>query len=263
MAVQFSEVVVEPSEPPVSCWVRRANGPAILFLHGLGADKLEYIPAAAHQPLDGFTLAALDYPGSGSSPRWSKPIENLDGLARVVTEVAAKLELGPHFVVGHSLGGAVGLRYCELSPQVLGFLNIEGNLTDADCFMSGRLARNGPGELEVLRRDFLNSQNRWVQVYADRLTRNIEQGTAVSYGKLLVDASIGEELLDQFLSLLMPTLYLVGELNQGTHSAARLAARGGPWKSVPGCGHSPQVENTSAFLEVLTEFVSANSPMPH
>jgi 3-oxoadipate enol-lactonase len=91
--------------------------PAVLLLHGLGADASSWtlqIPALTSA---GFRPIATDTPGFGGSPYdgrgWSIP--------RVAAGVAALLEelgTGPIHVVGLSMGGTIAQQYALDFPQL-------------------------------------------------------------------------------------------------------------------------------------------------
>jgi pimeloyl-ACP methyl ester carboxylesterase len=79
---------------------RGGDGPALLLLHGLGGSAAAWSGVAARWP---GSWIAVDLPGHGGSaplPRYS-----FGGLAAAVARVVD----GPVAVLGHSLGGVVGL----------------------------------------------------------------------------------------------------------------------------------------------------------
>src|SRR5690348_7253932 len=81
------------------------DGPLILFLHGIGLSWQWWQPTLTSLA-DGFTVCAIDLPGSGkSSSLTSKPSPEL--LSEFVAQLIKLLDLGPALVVGHSLGGYV------------------------------------------------------------------------------------------------------------------------------------------------------------
>ncbi len=78
------------------------DGPAVLLLHGLGATGAVW-DGLLEQP--GYRWLAPDLPGHGGSARL--PRYSFGGLAAAVAD--ALPERGPLLVIGHSLGGVVGL----------------------------------------------------------------------------------------------------------------------------------------------------------
>ncbi|WP_037303463.1 alpha/beta fold hydrolase [Amycolatopsis orientalis] len=95
------------------------DGPAVLLLHGLGATGAVWDGLMA-QP--GYRWLAPDLPGHGGSARL--PHYSFGGLAAAVAD--ALPERGPVLVVGHSLGGVVGLALASgwFGVKVAGLLAV-------------------------------------------------------------------------------------------------------------------------------------------
>lgn len=90
--------------------------PTVVLIHGLGQvgleDWLPVVPALESR----FHVIALDLPGFGRSaaPLGQYSPSNYAAVVRQVTQRYAK---GPLHIVGHSMGGAVALRYAQLYPD--------------------------------------------------------------------------------------------------------------------------------------------------
>ena len=93
------------------------NGPSLVLVHGLGgaaSNWVELTPTLARS----YRVLALDLPGhGGSSPL--PAAESLTPFADVVRAVAEREALLPAAVVGHSLGGLVGLRLALRHPDAV------------------------------------------------------------------------------------------------------------------------------------------------
>ena len=93
------------------------SGPSVVLVHGLGgaaSNWVELAPALARS----YRVLALDLPGhGGSSPLPAAP--SLTPFADVVRAVAEREALLPAAVVGHSLGGLVGLRLALRHPDAV------------------------------------------------------------------------------------------------------------------------------------------------
>ncbi|MFC5261501.1 alpha/beta hydrolase [Kribbella qitaiheensis] len=93
-------------------------GPRVLLLHGGGGNADQWQEFAKH--LDGFRLTAVDLPGHGgssdSSWQWDEVLDELESL-----------DLGNPFVVGHSLGGMLAVRWGRRHPECPGVVNLDGN----------------------------------------------------------------------------------------------------------------------------------------
>jgi pimeloyl-ACP methyl ester carboxylesterase len=93
------------------------GGPSLVLVHGLGgaaSNWVELTPTLARS----YRVLALDLPGhGGSSPLPTAP--SLTPFADVVRAVAEREALLPAAVVGHSLGGLVGLRLALRHPDAV------------------------------------------------------------------------------------------------------------------------------------------------
>ena len=91
------------------------SGPPLILVHGLGgaaANWIELAPALARQR----TLLIPDLPGHGVSAALAAA-PSLSAFADRVVEVAAREELLPAALVGHSTGGVVALRAAARHPE--------------------------------------------------------------------------------------------------------------------------------------------------
>jgi pimeloyl-ACP methyl ester carboxylesterase len=92
----------------------------VLFVHGLGGESLDWVDVA-DQLADQFDCYALDLPGFADSPPPPDGV-SLDGLVRSVAGVAE--EIGPVYLVGNSLGGAVATRVTAEHPDLVRSLTL-------------------------------------------------------------------------------------------------------------------------------------------
>lgn len=100
---------------------------ALVTIHGLGEHMGKYDEWAAHAAVRGFHVMLYDQRGHGRTPgrRGDYRFDDLVGdLARLVGVTADRYPDTPIFVVGHSLGGLVALRYAarEVHPAVRGLV---------------------------------------------------------------------------------------------------------------------------------------------
>ncbi len=98
-------------------YVDIGEGPPILFLHGLGAQLLQF-RHRLFEALPEFRLIAVDRPGSGYSRRGGgDQAARLTRQAAILGRFIAALELERPLVVAHSLGGAVALALALDQPR--------------------------------------------------------------------------------------------------------------------------------------------------
>lgn len=114
--------------------------PTILWIHGIGDSSLCFLEAFASPELSNFSLLAPDMLGFGRSSVAS------DGDYSFRAQVSRLWSLCDHFgcdspfVVGHSMGGDVATFMADRrkNRKVSGIINVEGDLTPDDLFISNR-----------------------------------------------------------------------------------------------------------------------------
>lgn len=98
--------------------------PAVVLLHGLGADRRQWGPVRRELALldPERRVVALDLPGHGGSPR--RDSYALDEVAAVVHGAVTEAGLTAPTVAGHSLGGVLATVYGATYP-VRGVVNVD------------------------------------------------------------------------------------------------------------------------------------------
>jgi pimeloyl-ACP methyl ester carboxylesterase len=93
------------------------SGPNVLFIHGLDSNAEVWTPVIAL--LGDHTCTAVDLPGHGTSPTSDDPADYERGaLLQILAEIIDRLE-GPVVLVGHSLGGYLGMAFALTHPDAL------------------------------------------------------------------------------------------------------------------------------------------------
>jgi pimeloyl-ACP methyl ester carboxylesterase len=99
-------------------WGERGDIP-IVFWHALGPDAsgAELADIAGELADAGFRVVAVDGPGFGRSPLLPAERYRLASLVSILHELVDELELDRPVVMGHSWGGAIGVRYAATHPD--------------------------------------------------------------------------------------------------------------------------------------------------
>jgi pimeloyl-ACP methyl ester carboxylesterase len=101
------------------------DGPSLLFLHGL-TDSGEGWPEAVAHWQDGYAIVTVDQRGHGGSPRFTTDqLVGHPGDVMVDDAVALLEQLDRPVVIGHSLGGAVGIAAAVRRPELVRALVLE------------------------------------------------------------------------------------------------------------------------------------------
>ena len=96
------------------------KGPLMLLLHGAGSDLTSW--EALVPCLEGFHVIAQDLPGHGRSPL---KVFTFDDALADADVIVAEFKQGPPIILGHSLGGYIGLRYAA-THRCGGWIGLDG-----------------------------------------------------------------------------------------------------------------------------------------
>lgn len=99
----------QPSQSQALSFTRLGKGPAVVLVHGLGADRAMWSDEIVRLSQN-HTVLAIDLPGHGqtAAPRAGEAID-LPRIAHQITQLIRSEKLEPATVIGHSLGGTLAL----------------------------------------------------------------------------------------------------------------------------------------------------------
>lgn len=131
---------------------------AIVFIHGLGDSGLAFAEAFDRPELDTFNLIAFDLLGFGRSSAAMDGDYSFRSQAKRIWRALDQFKVHAFTLVGHSMGGdlATLMTSWDDKARVRSLVNIEGNLTPDDLFISSQADEAaGRGEfLEWFHQDF-------------------------------------------------------------------------------------------------------------
>jgi pimeloyl-ACP methyl ester carboxylesterase len=135
------EVPIAGGSVFVRCTPYDSRRPTLLFIHGLGDSGFAFLEVFEDRRFRDFNLFVPDLPGYGRSLPAPSGDYSFAAQARRLCTLADEFGLGPFCVVGHSLGGdlAVLLADTDRRERITGLVNVEGNLTREDLFISARV----------------------------------------------------------------------------------------------------------------------------
>ncbi len=238
----------------------RHDGPGstILYLHGLGSSCDDIAGAAQHDELSAYRMIAVDLPGHRSS-KWhtrSQP-DSVRACVELLEEVVVEHIGGELAIVGHSLGGAIGVLLADrLGERCRGFIDIEGNLVASDC---GVLSRPTTARLDWERDELFRmidenlSTNPFpgTRCFLDRYRVNVtDHREWIAYTRSLVDHSADGSLLERFIALECQRSYIYGS-DDPPEVVAQLAAGGIRTTPIPGSGHWPMYARPNDLYDAI------------
>jgi pimeloyl-ACP methyl ester carboxylesterase len=247
-------------------WERPSEGESpIVFIHGFGSAKEHFRYAFDSPSLEKFHLLAVDLIGFGQSTGPDDFDYSMKAQAATVIELLDHLELHTFHLCGHSMGGLVVMRIAELEPQrVLSLIDLEGNLTLEDCFITGLVADSTLAEFTEKGRRKLENDFRKEGVsdpalpeYADSF---VQASTVGLYKSACHTVEESSTPLVEKLSKIKNACYVYGEKSRGVYPGEKLLhAAGVPVFYIDDAGHSMAVENPKQLYGVIRSFIDGLS----
>ena len=250
----------------ISCMFQKRGDESILFVHGFGASKETFLEAFKRKEVQSFTMLATDLLGFGDS---DKPVNfsyTMEDQAKILIKTVDLLGLDRFHLIGHSMGGIVGIELGEMIPdRFYSFINIEGNITAEDCTMSKRVADMGEQYFaregfDQLRRSIAEeserTQDKPLKDYLKSLSKATPKALYKSSISTVHESNFGD-LLTRFAQLPLYKCYIYGEKNKGVFPAETMLKQEGiPLFYVSKSGHSPMKENPDEFYALISSVIS-------
>jgi len=228
----------------------------IWCIHGFGDSSLGFIEIFESELAQSHNIFAPDIPGFGSSPY--SPSQDIydakDTLLELIDSISKDRKI---VVIAHSLGGILGTWICKtLQEKVLAYVNIEGNLTMADTFFSGKAAKTKkPGDfVKYMFKKFadLLEENRAIQRYLLSL-KLADPFALMKWGKSGVTAT--KKAGKEFKELKCKKIYVWGDKSIPKETLKFLKDNSISNKCFEGSGHCPMIDNALKFYEFLTDYI--------
>lgn len=269
---------------PSACWRRAfycdmttlhyldpnpAGYPAVLLLHGLGADANSWTLQLPALTGAGFRPIAPDTPGFGESPYdgggWS--------IRRMAAELASlleKLQTGPAHVVGLSMGGTIAQQFALETPHltrslvlVSTFAVLRPDSLSGWYYFLQRLilvnTRGLPAQANVVaQRIFPDPRHAQLR---EMLVETISHADPRAYRKAMASLGLFNSV-KRLGEIKVPTLVVTGA-NDTTVTPARqrILVEGIPASRqviIPDAGHAVPVDQAERFNRELLEFLAAS-----
>ncbi len=241
------------------------DGPAILFVHGLGGAKENFYAAFQSPALADCTLATFDEPGTGLAAFDPSAGLDVSALADMAHGVAEQLLPGPYFLAGASMGGLITLLQMRRhgTGRIKGYINFEGNLSPEDCMFSRRVVSHDLNSFEPEFRRMMGelraSPYAGDQIIAHNMALNVDIRGYHAYSFETVAESDSGRLVEEFIGLPIPRLFLYGESNKDLSYLPRLRASDVRVREIPSSAHFLFYDNPVETFRAVGEFVH----LPH
>jgi pimeloyl-ACP methyl ester carboxylesterase len=236
----------------VSALYRSGHKTPIVFLHGFGSTKEDYADIALYPAFDGHPFLAYDAPGCGQTVCSDLSALSIPFLVETALAMIDDAGFDRFHLVGHSMGGLTGLMLADLHPErVLSFVDIEGNVSPEDCFLSRQVDQYPADDEERFFNDFIermySSPAFSSSLYATSLRQNVRAAAVPHIFRSMVDLSDNGDLMRRFLSLPCPKTFMYGEQNRHLSYLSMIEKNGVHLAEIPHCGHFPMYSNPPAM----------------
>ncbi|KAH6879407.1 Alpha/Beta hydrolase protein [Thelonectria olida] len=257
---QRLKLIVDDTELDIAVVSREGPLLPILFLHGWGSTKEDYIDISLNKAFHGRPFIAYDAPGCGKTFCADLSKINIEFLVNTAEFVLRHLHVGKFHLVGHSMGGLTGLELANRIPRsVASFIDIKGNLAPEDCFITRQIFTHPQKDPRKFLEYFIN---RTLQapfygsgIYAAGLGDRVRPEAIKGIFQSMVELSDNGNLLTKFTSFPFPRMFMFGAQHGTLSYLPMLEANGVELAEVAGSGHFPMYSNPVAMWNIMKQFL--------
>jgi pimeloyl-ACP methyl ester carboxylesterase len=238
---------------------RPGSGPTILYIHGLGCSKADFMEMTSVPELQSFRLVCADNPGCGDSSYDENHPLNIDGVVELIENFVVQLGLNRFLLVGGSMGGLVALLYAERNPnKIAGFVNVEGNLASEDCMFSRKAIPHSYSHFEKvvfpqIKKTLSAKVGRGFAQHL-RVLEKANPRAYYDYAFQIVEYSDHGNLLERFLRLPVPGCFLYGSENGHLSYLPRLRESECTVIEIPNADHFLFYDEPNYYAAALASF---------
>jgi pimeloyl-ACP methyl ester carboxylesterase len=253
---------------PTVFHVAGQGGPAILLIHGFGADRLSWLANQQALAAAGIVFA-LDLPGHGETPLSGSA--RLDDLARAVEKAIESSRVGQVHIVAHSLGGAVAIALAAARPHLVRSLGLIAGAglgkAVAESFLCDYPKSSSIEQMEALLRRLVTRPR---LINRQMAARALDQLEAPGFREGLI--AIADELrrIDQVIEPSLQTVARSSLPRIAVWGAAdavipfdadRLGRFGAESLILEDAAHLPHIESPRIVNERLLRWLTAQKPL--
>lgn len=254
-------LTIDGVELRVAALHRGGDKAPIVFLHGFGSTKEDYADIVRHAAFNGHPFLAYDAPGCGETSCSDLSRISIPFLVKTALALLEHFGIQRFHLVGHSMGGLTSLLLAHQHPErVLSFVDIEGNIAPEDCFLSRQIHDYAREDAERFFDDFIERTRHAPAyasaLYAASLRHKVRSGAVRGIFESMVALSDHGELMDKFLALPFPRMFMYGEQNASLSYLAHIAKNGVRLAEIPRCGHFPMYSNPVVMWDKIAELLA-------
>lgn len=252
----------------------------IILIHGL-ASNAGFWRYAIPELSKEYRVIAVDLPGYGKSGKGAYPY-SISFYAEQIKRLADELKIDKFTLVGHSMGGQIGIKFALMFPEKLDklvlaspagveeFLQGQGDWLRSVMTKKGVKTTTEEGIRRNLAGNFYSWNDKWEWMVEERVRMiNAKDFDEFTYTVVrCVNAMLDEPTFDKIKNIKTPTLIVYGRydglipnpyLNPGfTSDVFKWGAeqiRGSKLHEIDNCGHMLQIEKPEEFTSAILNFL--------
>ena len=232
----------------------------IVFLHGFGSTKEDYADIALHREFNDRPVLAYDAPGCGETMCADLAKISIPLLVDTAVQMLDRTGIEKFHLAGHSMGGLTALMLADKHPErVLSFTDIEGNIAPEDCFLSRQIVDYAHSDPKLFLDAFIQRTSRLpafaCALFAASLRHKVREDAVKPIFTSMVELSDHGDLMQKFLGLPCPKMFMHGDQNASLTYLDHIAANGVHLSEIPDCGHFPMYSNPTTMWQEITDFI--------
>ncbi|MBI2573807.1 MAG: alpha/beta hydrolase [Candidatus Wildermuthbacteria bacterium] len=246
-----------------NCSVRyltAGNGQPVLVLHGWSHSADDWQKVQELLALKGFRMVVPDFPGRGKTSTLKEPW-GIGEYCAFVEDFAEKLGLRGFFLVGHSFGGRIAVRFARVNPSLLKGLVLVAPAgirpePDTKTALFIMAAHFGNALLSLPLLSFLKAGAKRLALF---FIRKRDYAKANPVMREVMKKTLAEDAQEEIKELRGAVRLIWGEEDKTVPLSVGLK-----WKEMlphatltilPGIGHSPNKQAPAHLAEVISEYM--------
>ncbi len=252
---------IDGTELDISAISRKGKKDPIVFLHGFGSTKEDYAGIVRRSSLNGYPFLAYDAPGCGETYCSNLDKVSIPFLVSTALAVLDHAGIERFHLVGHSMGGLTALLLANQCPErILSFTDIEGNIAPEDCFLSRQIIEHASPNADDFFERFiertLHAHAYSSPLYSVSLKYKVRSEAVKGIFSSMVHLSDHGDLMDKFLNLPCPKMFMYGEQNRDLSYLNYIKSKGVRLSEISECGHFPMYSNPPMMWREIADFIN-------
>ncbi len=231
-----------------------SEGTVVLFLHGLAGNHETFREGPEELAGEDVRIIVPDLPGHGDSPDRNEYPYNPFWYRNVVQGLLTARSVVPDVVVGHSMGGTIGLLVCEeISASLICLEGIPERLE----FLERRLNRHGDDNLNEgyrrMREELGGASDPGLQTWVQWAEKTVPR-TFFESARRFVSFWQQHDMIERYCALDPDSRhYIAGEDGESTWVQQRLSPE--EYTIIPNAGHFMMVDQPDRFWKEIRSLI--------